>query len=374
MRATPLDAFVPEDGRTEKAGGMLPKGTTVFQSHVAHSKEKEVDPLTFLSAYLGLTLSHPCSVLVQNLVKGDRKGVPTIYEYETIAPLPTNPRFQFKQDAPYDEMIASILKTDGAPKKYLRVMRAYCIRGEIISRSAVLRYMRGNDGSIHRDDMDPESTAPNGRAPIVTYAPGARNIVAVPIGYPRFDEDYQHLRQFWEKNLHMPHLGLRRSMDDVAMTLQVAVLGSDLRGLHHPMRRHAWYFYDTTRRFAFDKPIEYRDAKPEELRRDMPYCVGIAVVFTGTHNYDTYPDSFRAERIRRGYVRDIPHQGEVLGCAIEKGYETEVVAQLDALMAALPLQPDLPFACAVEAWGNVAMRMPVFTLRREAAGVPLHFL
>jgi hypothetical protein len=299
-----LSAFVPQDSRTEYP--VLHPGITVFQSRVAPSDAVNFPPLRFASAFVALSLSHPCTVLVQNLTRHpEYTGPAVIHEYETLRDVPLKTRagtpaaFQMRDWTNYDELIAFVLKTDRAAD-YVRLDRSYPIKKETIARSSILRVMEGNDAAEH--------STPGRMETLPAPWPITRSSLLSPLSAavmgegPSFDLDYLHMRQFFDKK------GTEFGRD--AMTLLAAALGSEYQVKPsddhtgpHTLQRHAIYCYAPGAKHMFASPVQYYD-KAE--RREMDDCVGFLLFFTGTWHY--------ANALRSKYPV-IEHHVEIVGCA-----------------------------------------------------------
>jgi hypothetical protein len=318
-----IDRFVPEDGRTEYEDKkfQLRSQTTLFHSRVDPSVALTSSGSDVFSKFFGLTLSHPCTVLLQHLFVDPEQptGHPIIFEYETQVPLKLR-SYGFNK---YDELYLPTLSTATFAQD-LKVTRAYNLNRVLIMRSSILAFMHGHDGGKER-------TSISGRWVESPPIPGiALDLVA--LSRPHFDADYLHMRQFWQK-------ALEKKMSWDAVTLQAILCGSDLSG-PPILQRHAFYVYDTSKRFTFKTPIVYRDADPSQPRADMRYVVAVVVVYTGTKDYDK-TGGFTLTRERLKYA-PILHQGEILGCVVEKGYEDRVLPVIDAALARLPWEKGLP--------------------------------
>jgi hypothetical protein len=318
-----LREFVPQDGRQEYASHhrfTLPTKTTLFHARVNPSKDKGSGALDIYSKFFGLTLSHPCTILLAHIMKDAAKptGGAVIFEYETLAPLPLR-NYGY---ARYDELYLPNVTTESAAIE-LKPVRAYNMKRSLIESAPILAFMRGNDGR--------QGEAPTSVAGLWTE-PGLRpgsGLVAVPCESPHFDADYLHLRQCWEKAHRL------RVLDFGAMTLQAICAGSDREGAPH-MRRHAFYVYDSDRRHAFAPSIVYRD-EPDATRerRDMSYLVALVVAFTGTHRYDQSSPSWMVKT-------PLEEQGQVMEVFVEKGYESRAWPVIDRQLERLPWLPSLP--------------------------------
>lgn len=312
-----LDQFVPQDGRTEYERGtypfVLPVNTTLFHARVNPSPLQGSNAHDVYSRFYGLTLSHPCTVLIQHLLIDPKKptGHAHIYEYETIAPIPMK-NFGYGR---FDELVLPNLNTSNL-KQFLRVKRSYFITTAIIQQSPILAFQHGNDGA-------PNPTSVAGR-----WAEPADRAELVRVGPPHFDSDYLHMTQFWYKM--MPAMGMR--MDQAFMTLQAILCGADRTG-QDTLELHAYYVYDTGKRFTFLPPIIYRDEDSIHPRKDMPYCVGLLVVYTGTKDYDLSGGFTLTEERKR--FAPVDHQGEIIGLVSEQGYEERVWALADGVLAGL---------------------------------------
>lgn len=317
-----FDKFVPHDGREEysvQSRFLLRAGTTLFHSRVNPSPALNAGGDQVFSHYFGLTLSHPCTVLLQHIFVDPSRptGGAVIFEYETLAPLQLRP-YGFRK---YDEVYLQNLSTQNFPSS-LRVSRAYNINRKLLERSAILAFMHGHDGF-----PAPTSIAGRWHEPPMSDA-----LHLVTIGVPHFDGDYLHMRQFWEKS------NIAGTMSANAMTLQAILCGSDLTG-PPALQRHAYYVYDDASvRFQFETPVEYRDDDSE--RADMPNVVAILVAYTGTRNYDR-TGGFTPSPERQRFA-PIQHQGEILGMVVEEGYERRVYPIIDQLLSELPWEEGHP--------------------------------
>lgn len=324
-----MACFVPEDGRGEYHGryratdATLPAGTIVLQARVAPTRAADTaGGYTLFSKFFGLTLSHPCTVMLQAIHADKRAGAPLIMEYESRHAL----ALKTHHGAPpaFDELYLRDVDADRA-REHLLLRRAYNIDGPTIRQAPILGYMFGNDvggGSTalypsYQCPTDYPVHQPAGRladAPTVASAGDAPNhLVAAAVGADgdQFDRDYLHMRQFWEKH----------QLD--GMTAQAILCGSDATG-RGTLRRHAWYVYDAARTFRFASPVVYRDAL---VRTHMPYCVGMLVAYSGTRDYPRHWP-------HRPQQPAMPYQATVVCVAREPDYATRVTALMDATLAA----------------------------------------
>lgn len=328
-----LDQFVPQDGRSEYDRAptgpwlyMLPVNTTLFHSRVNPSPEKGSSAHEVYSKFFGLTLSHPSTVLIQHLMIDSKHptGNAHIYEYESIAPIKMK-NFGYNR---YDELVLPDLTTENL-NKFLRVKRSYYIKRDMITDSPILAFQQGNDGT-------PVRTSVPGRWVEPTEA-----VELVRVGPPHFDSDYLHMTQFWYKMI--PPMGMRMSQD--FMAIQAILCGVDRTG-PGGLELHAYYMYDTGKRFKFLPPILYRDEDSVTPRLDMPYCIGVLVVYTGTRNYDK-TGKFQLTDERKRFA-PIEHQGEIIGLLSEKGYEERVWTLADGVLSGLNWEKGHPIRHKLE--------------------------
>lgn len=330
------EQFVPQDGRDEYADGThtLKPQTTLFQSRVPPAINSKASAYMIFGKFFGLTLSHPCTVLIQHLLIDERKpaGQPVIYEYETRAPVKLK-NYGYMR---YDEVYLPSLKTENA-RDSLAMKRAYFINGDIIQRSSVLAFTDGNDG------RDAKSKSVTGRWKEPPFHDAPFQVASLLAAH--YDRDYLHMLQCWEKSM----LPKYEAMTYTGMTLCAIIAGVETRGrVPTMMQRHVFCIYDVSRRFDFSEPVVYRDDGGDgdgKARTSMPYLVAIVVAFTGTRDYDQH---FPIEEgSPRSTIAPIVHQGEIFPPAVEHGYETRVYPLIDRLLADLPWTADDPvqFEC-----------------------------
>ncbi len=323
-----LDAFVPQDGRDEYRTyqNPLPAKTTLFHARVdptmAHGPKS--GPYDVFSKFYGLTLSHPCTVLLQYVHIKKSTGHTKLFEYETLRPL----RLRAWGYNKYDELYLPDV-TNASIAEDMTIVRGYNIDREYILRARILAHVVGNDSGGRRDR--PKDQLPVGRdpEPPLSAAVPSGKVYAVAIGADRFDRDYQHMLQLREK-------GNKGQWRIHGMTLQAILCGADEHGRSGHLQRRAYYLYDPNAGpFVFKQPIIYRDEDPAVPRVHMPYLVGMLVVYlnTGADLAGT--------------------QAECVGCVWEKGYDARVLPLIEGLLVDLPLvsgggaiafpnNPDLP--------------------------------
>lgn len=349
-------ALVPQDGRDEYVGQpphRLRAGTTLLHARVNLSEARSSSAHDVFSLFFGLTLAHPCTVLLNHLLIDPERptGIAVIYEYETHAELPLKPYGHRR----YDEIYLP-----ASPKQKLldsmRVVRAYYIDRAVIDAAPVLAFSRGHDGR----EWEPRSSVP-GRWRESALSARADGLAVRAAGdRPQCDADYLHMRQFWQKQ--------GKLMPMHAQALQAVLSGSDASGPPR-MQRHGFYIYDTQRRFAFDRPVRYRDEDPDVPRADMPYAVGIMVVFTGTAHYDETSGRTATPETRR--FSPIRHQANLIGLAVERGYEGRVYPILDDLLANLPWTSGVDGPVLAHVTPADQARLPQWQTTLDIRGIPI---
>ncbi len=323
-----LGDFVPQDGRGEygpekryNSVPLLPSTTTLFQSRVAPATDSLVGPYMVFSHFFGLTLSHPCTVVLQHIHLTDKTGPAVVYEFETLRPIPLKRHIV---PAMFDELYLASVVTDTI-RDDMQLHRVFKIDRQLIKSAPILGFMFGNDvGGLadHESGKAPRDYprhAPAGRAPDFPNPIPGGQLAVVATDSDRFDSDYLHMIQFWTKQRLIPD----------ATTLQAILCGSDAVG-RGTLRRHAWYVYDSSRVFTFDEPVVYRDEDHDRPRTIMSYVVGLVVAYSGTRDYPTH---------WRPRTPPVPmdYQATVVGIALEKGYEARALAAIDAALAHIPL-------------------------------------
>lgn len=295
----------------------VPKGVTLFQARASPGGKQHLDAMRFASGYLATGLSHPCVAAVTNLLAAPekRKGPVEIHEYETIAELPVvrgRRDYQRSLDALrpsiFDEVVASVLRDEGAPATYLRHVRTWEAERSVILRAPFIRGSSENDGDVPTHNAERLAKGlPPLRSPEGTYAfPAAGPAAIEPAGDPHYDRDYIHMRQF--RALPDPR---ERALVTALMMLYLA---SD--EVHHTgVRRHAWFFYGQGgEEVALDPPVVYMSGELLERER-MPLCTGFVVAYSNI-----------GEAVRKEYQLD--YDTLLVGCWARRGYEKRVYADL----------------------------------------------